>query len=69
MKLNVLAAGCLLTAAVAMPAVAQTTVYTANLAGPNEDPPNSSPGIGTAMITINQDAGTMRVEESFSGLT
>jgi hypothetical protein len=69
MKLNVLAAGCLLTAAVAMPAVAQTTVYTANLTGPNEDPPNSSPGIGTAMITINQDAGTMRVEESFSELT
>jgi len=69
MKLNVLAAGCLLTAAVAMPTAAQTTVYTANLTGPNEDPPNSSPGTGTAMITINQDAGTMRVEESFGGLT
>lgn len=69
MKINALFAGCVFAAVVAMPAAAQTTIYTANLTGPNEDEPNSSPGIGTAAVTIDLDESTMRVQESFSGLT
>ncbi|MCX6231288.1 MAG: IPTL-CTERM sorting domain-containing protein [Bacteroidetes bacterium] len=48
---------------------AQITIYTATLSGLNELPPNPSAGTGTAIITINQSAATMRVQCSFSGLT
>ena len=68
MKLNTLVAGCLLSAAVAMPAAAYEAVYTTSLNGPSEAPPNASPGIGMATITIDFDLVTMRVQESFSGL-
>ena len=68
MKLNILIAGCLFTAAVAMPAAAETIVYTAELNGPNEEPTNNSPALGTATVTIDTELRTMRVEESFSGL-
>ncbi|SCY06043.1 PEP-CTERM protein-sorting domain-containing protein [Nitrosospira sp. Nl5] len=68
MKLSALFAGCLFAAALAMPAAAQQTVYTAVLNGPSEDDPNNSPGLGTATVTIDLDASTMRVQESFSGL-
>lgn len=68
MKLSALFAGCLFAAAVAMPAAAQQTVYTAVLNGSSEDEPNNSPGVGTATVTIDMAAATMRVQESFSGL-
>ncbi len=68
MKLNILVAGCLFTAAVAMPAAAEKIVYTADLNGPNEEPPNTSPALGTATVTIDTELRTMRVQESFSGL-
>lgn len=45
---------------------ADAQVYNAVLSGPNEDPPNASPGIGNTTVTIT---GTlMRIEASFSGL-
>ncbi len=69
MKLNTLVAGCFLSAAVAMPAAAHEAVYTTSLNGPSEAPPNTSPGIGMATITIDFDLVTMRVQESFSGLS
>lgn len=68
MKLSALLTGSLLAAAVAMPAAAQQSVYTAVLSGSSEIPANTSPGMGSATVTIDLDAITMRVQESFSGL-
>jgi len=50
-------------------ASAALIVYQAPLSGPNEAPPNASPGIGNAKITIDTVLVTMRVEATFSGLT
>lgn len=57
-------------AVTAMPAAASAhqIVYTAPLDGLSEAPPNDSPGIGMARITIDFDLVTMRVEESFNDL-
>lgn len=37
--------------------------------GANESPPQITDGIGTALITLDLDLATMRVEASFSNLT
>ena len=68
MKLSALFAGCLLAAAVAMPAAAEKSIYTAVLNGSTESPANASPGTGSATVTIDSDLHTMRIQESFSGL-
>jgi len=47
---------------------AATITYTTNLTGPNESPPNASPGIGFAVVTIDTVANTLLVNVSFSGL-
>jgi hypothetical protein len=44
-------------------------VYVANLSGPGESPPNTSPGVGSAEVDIDTAVHTMRVRVSFSGLT
>jgi uncharacterized repeat protein (TIGR01451 family) len=44
-------------------------VFTATLNGANESPANASPGIGSATVTYNATAHTMRVQSTFSGLT
>lgn len=44
------------------------TVYVATLTGPNEDPPNASPGTGTATVIYDSDARTLQVIAEFSGL-
>src|SRR5258706_9481083 len=44
-------------------------VFSTTLSGPNESPPNASPGIGTALVTFDIVANTMRVQATFSGLT
>ena len=49
-------------------AQAAITIYTANLSGPNESPPNASPGTGFAAVTIDDIANTMHVQVTFSGL-
>ena len=61
--LAVLAAGSFSTAH------ATINVYTAVLDGPSESPVNASPGIGTATVTVDDVANTMRVQATFSGLT
>ena len=48
---------------------ATSITYSAALSGPNESPPNGSPGIGLAFVTIDDIANTMRVVVTFSGLT
>jgi hypothetical protein len=42
--------------------------YWVSLSGPAEVPVNNSPGTGTALITIDAVANTMRVQTTFSGL-
>jgi hypothetical protein len=44
-------------------------VYTAYLTGPNESPPNSSPGTGFAEVDYDSTAHTLHVHVTFSGLT
>lgn len=60
----------LIAAAAAQAPVAQATVliFTASLNGPSESPPNASPGIGNAIVTIDDVADTMRVQVDFTGL-
>lgn len=43
-------------------------VFTANLNGANEAPPNISPATGTSIVTFDDIAKTMRVQATFSGL-
>jgi hypothetical protein len=42
--------------------------YEASLSGPNESPPNASPGTGYAEVDVDDVAHTMRVRAVFSGL-
>jgi hypothetical protein len=42
--------------------------YSTPLSGAAESPSNSSPGTGSALITVDTDASTLRVETTFSGL-
>jgi hypothetical protein len=69
MKLNILFTAGIFAAVTATPAAANEVAYTAELNGPSEAPPNTSPGLGSATVTIDPDLLTMRVQESFSGLT
>lgn len=48
--------------------LASVQIFTAFLDGPSEATPNASPGVGTAMVTIDDVVKSMRVEVSFSGL-
>lgn len=48
---------------------AATFVYTATMSGPDEAPPNSSPGTGFATLTYDDVARTMRLQGDFTGLT
>ena len=50
------------------PAVAAPIIYTATLSGAAESPPNASPGTGSATVTVDPVANTLRVQLSFSGL-
>jgi CHRD domain/PEP-CTERM motif len=47
---------------------AAAIILGASLSGPNEAPPNASPGIGFATVTYDDLAHTLRVQASFSGL-
>jgi hypothetical protein len=51
--------------------IAQAAVlsFTATLSGPNENPANNSPGIGTASAVYDANAHTLALEATFSGLT
>jgi CHRD domain len=51
------------------PSHATTITYTANLTGPGESPPNTSPGTGIATVTTDDVLNTLFVDVSFSGLT
>jgi hypothetical protein len=51
-----------------VPASAAIVTYNTTLSGPAEVPPDVSPAIGFAIVTIDDSADTMRVQEIFSGL-
>ena len=57
-------------ATLGLPSLGLTAVilYTADLTGPSEFPPNASPGTGSATVTLDTLAQTLRVEVTFSGL-
>jgi hypothetical protein len=63
-RLRIVAAAALLAVASAR-VDAQT--YTATLTGPNESPPNGSPGVGTGFFTLTGDLFSIMV--NYSGLT
>jgi hypothetical protein len=63
-----LALGLLAGVWIASPASAAVIVYSANLTGPNESPPNASPGSGLAFVTIDDVADTMHVQATFADL-
>ena len=65
-----MALGMVLIAAAVQAPVAQAAVITfaTSLSGPNESPPNASPGTGNAVVTINDVANTMAVRVDFTGL-
>ncbi len=44
-------------------------VFTTTLTGAAEAPPNASPAVGSATVTINNTLNTMRIQANFSGLT
>lgn len=68
MRFPVLLAGLIIAAATSLPTNAAIIQYSAQLDGPSEDPANASPGIGTALVSIDTLANTLRVEASFMDL-
>jgi len=53
---------------VSLPASADLILYSAVLSGPAEDPPNASPGTGSATVGFDPVAHTLSVSVSFEGL-
>lgn len=60
-----LVAGALLAAS---PSVAAPVFFNFSLSGPAEEPPNASPGTGTATVSLDTVAHVMTVQATFSGL-
>ena len=58
----------LLVVMVAPTAYSAPIMYFANLTGPSESPPNTSPGTGFTEVDFDIVAHSMRVQVSFSGL-
>ena len=70
MKLqNVFLAATLATLMAAGQLSASVITYTATLNGPNEAPPNASPGTGFASVIFDTTLNTMEVDVVFTGLT
>jgi len=47
----------------------QAAIYTTQLTGSNEAPPNASPGTGSATVNFDLTAHILNIDMSFSGLT
>jgi len=52
----------------AAPSEAAVFQFAANLSGPAEEPPNNSPGTGTASLLFDNVLNTMTLDVTFSGL-
>ena len=68
LRISGLAVLSLLFVGIAPSANATIINFIADLSGPNESPPNVSPGVGFADIHFDTVANTMHVQVSFSGL-
>jgi len=69
MNLNRLLAIASMTAiAAASTAGASIFTVTVNLNGLSEVPPNASPGIGVADVTVDTDSGLVQIEGQYSGM-
>ncbi len=55
--------------AIVLPYQSFGTIYTADLDGPSESPPNSSPGTGFARVNLDTILHLMEVQANFSDLT
>lgn len=55
-------------AATIVPLSAAPILFSASLSGPNEEPPNASPGIGSVLVSIDAVAHVLTVEGSFLNL-
>ena len=62
LSLAVLLAGAML------PLSAAPVTFFANLSGPAEEPPNTSPATGLTLVTIDPAAHTLQIHANFSGL-
>lgn len=70
MKLSYALTGATLVAlATALPAMAHTQIYATTLSGANENPANASLGSGAAIVTLDLDLFTMRLQTTFAGLS
>jgi hypothetical protein len=67
-RICALAAAVLFLFSVGTSAEADTITYVATLTGPNQNPPNASPGTGYAEVLIDTVAHTMEIDASFDGL-
>ena len=63
------AAAVLALAAAALPAMAHTQIYATTMNGANENPSNASQGAGAAVLTIDLDLFTMRLQTTFANLS
>ncbi|MEO8859513.1 MAG: CHRD domain-containing protein [Burkholderiaceae bacterium] len=68
MKFGSALIGCALAFVLALPAAAHEQQYAGTFLGTSESPSNASPGTGSALVTVDFDLVTMRVQASFSGL-
>lgn len=68
MPLRYIAAFSAVALLVSAPVHAAFLTYVTTMSGPNESPPNASPGTGVANVFIDDVAHTMRVVATFSGL-
>lgn len=50
-------------------ALAVPVIYTAALTGAAENPPNASTATGSAIVTLDADLNTLRIQISFAGLS
>src|SRR5262249_30177411 len=68
-KLALLAAAVALPLLLTQPAKATIYGYTVSMSGPNENPANTSPGVGSGLVQYDDVLHTLTVGCSFSGLT
>lgn len=61
--------GLLIVMALCASSTSHAAIYTTQLSGPAEAPPNTSPGTGNATVNIDLTAHLLSIDMSFSGLT
>ena len=61
--------GLLIILALCASSMSQAAIFTTQLTGPNELPPNASPGTGNATVNLDLTAHLLSIDMSFRGLT